>query len=58
MSQDKVDAEKLISDEANRLYKGIQGDLRQGRIDPGAIARLEDPHRLSRMTNETSLSHS
>ena len=58
MSQAKVDAEKLISDEANRLYKGIQGDLRQGRIDAAAIARLDDLHRLSRMTYETSLSHS
>jgi hypothetical protein len=50
MSQAKVDAEKLISDEANRLYKSIQVDLGHGRLDATAIAQLDDLHRLSKMT--------
>ncbi len=52
MSEAKHEAEEWISLEADKLYASIQSDLRQGKVDPAAIARLEDLHRLSKLTRE------
>ncbi len=52
MREAKEAAEKLVSDAADKLYKSIQNDLRQQTVNGDLIARLDDLHRLSKLTNE------